>query len=138
MGFISTIRPLGGLTPGEGLESYLMFPMEKGGKMIRVALRVVDREAEQLDVLGVAWIDLADQIMDPEMKVKYLFRKRAGSAAAWGFAPVHLMGKPKKNAAQNREMTLGKGDDWAGDKDCHLNKIRNKLLLDYEREEACE
>lgn len=136
MGFISAIRSLGALSQGKGLESYLIFPMEKGGKLIRIALRAADREAQPLDVLGVAWIDLADQRMEPEMKVKYLYRKRAGSAAAWGFSPIHLMGKPKKNTGQNREMILGKDDDWAGDKNCHLFKIRNKLLLDYEKEET--
>ncbi|MDK2880299.1 MAG: CRISPR-associated protein Csh1 [Clostridia bacterium] len=136
MGFISAIRSLGSLAPGKGLDPYLIFPMEKGGRLIRVALKVADREAEQLEVLGVAWVDLADQIMQPEMKGKYLYRKRAGSAAAWGFSPIHLMGKPKKDSNKNREAIFGKGDNWAQDKDCHLNKIRNKLLLDYEREET--
>jgi CRISPR-associated protein Csh1 len=136
MGFINAICSLGKLSQGEGLDSYLSFPLEQGGKMIRVALRVADWQAEPLDVQGVAWVDLADQVMEPEMKGKYLYRNRVGSAAAWAFTPIYKMGKPKKNLAINRNQLFGAGGNWAIDKNSHLHKIKNKLLLDYERQET--
>lgn len=136
MGFLGAVRSLGGLHQEEGLESYLSFPLEKGGKMIRVALQVTDKDAEPLDVCGVAWIDLAEQKMESAMKKKYLYRNRVGSAATWGFSPIHKMGKPKKNVDINREQIMGKNGDWENDKNCHLNKIKNKLLLDFEKENA--
>lgn len=136
MGFLSAIRSLGALNQEEGLESYLSFPLEKGGKVIRVALQVTDKDAEPLDVREVVWIDLAEQKMEPAMKKKYLYRNRVGSAATWGFSPIHKMGKPKKNVDINREQILGKNGDWENDKNCHLNKIKNKLLFDFEKENA--
>lgn len=141
MGFIKAVRDLGSfdrdreIDQGQGLDPYLSFPIEKGGKMIRVALRVADPGAEQVDVQGVAWVDLADQEMTPEKKRRYLYRNRVGSNVSWAFAPIHKMGKPKKDAVLNRTQILGEADGWAGDAKSHLNKIYNKLLLDYEKTE---
>lgn len=136
MGFISAICALGNYSEGEGLAPYLAFPLEKGGKVIRVALQVTDPNAEPLDVQGVAWVDLADELLEPEMKLKYLYRKRVGSAASWGFTPIHKFGKPKQKLELNRKELFGSEGDWANDRNCHLNKIRNKLLLDYEKEQV--
>jgi CRISPR-associated protein Csh1 len=136
MGFIQAVRALGALEQGQGLDPYLSFPLEKGGKMIRVALRVVDPDADSLDVQGVDWVDLADQEMTQEKKRRYLYRNRVGSNVSWAFTPVHKMGKPKKDAALSRTQILGNDGDWAGDSKSHLNKIYNKLLLDYEKTET--
>jgi CRISPR-associated protein Csh1 len=136
MGFIEAVRALGELDQGQGLDPYLSFPLEKGGKMIRVALRVADPDADSLDVQGVDEVVLADQEMTPEKKRRYLYRNRVGSNVSWAFTPIHKMGKPKKDAALNRTQILGSDGDWAGDSKSHLNKICNKLLLDYEKTET--
>ncbi|WP_406677836.1 TM1802 family CRISPR-associated protein [Neomoorella carbonis] len=132
MGFLQAIWALGDLGGGEGLEPYLKFPLEKEGRVIRVYLDVPDPEAEVLDVRGVARVDVAHFQHEPEMKLKYLYRDRVGSASTWGFTPIHKLGKPKAGRDKNREYLLGKKGDWRRDKDSHFFKIRNKLLLEYE------
>ena len=133
MGFLQAIRALGEIDGGKDLEPYLIFPLEKEGKIIRVHLQVEDPQAATLNVLGVEKVDLADFQPEPEMKQKYLFRNRVGAAAPWGFSPLHKMGKPKANREKVREELFGKGGDWRKEKS-HFNSIRNKLLLDYEAE----
>lgn len=138
MGFIDAITSLGELSKDEGLEPYLSYPLEKGGKLILVFLQVADPEVVPLNIQGVARVELADARLDPEMKLKYLYRNRVGSAASWAFSPIQKMGKPKKDMSKNRSMIFGSGGDWTADKNSHLYKIKNKLLLDYERERIFE
>ncbi|MDN5344108.1 MAG: CRISPR-associated protein Csh1 [Clostridia bacterium] len=132
MGFLQAVRALGDLEEGEGLEPYLKFPLEKEGRVIRVYLDIPDTRAEVLVVRGVSRVDVAHFQSDPAMKVKYLYRDRVGSAATWGFTPLHKLGRPKSSREKNREYLLGKSGDWRQDKDSHFFKIRNKLLLEYE------
>ena len=136
MGFLQAMWALGAIEGGEDIEPYLVFPLEREGMVIRVHLQVEDHQAATLNVLGVGKVDLADFQPEPEMKLKYLFRKRVGSAATWGFSPLHKMGRPKANKEKVREDLFGKEGDWRKEKDSHFYRIRNKLLLDYEAEGA--
>lgn len=136
MGFLQAVWALGKIEGGEGLEPYLVLPLEREGKVVRVHLKVENPRSAPLNVLGIEKIDLVDFQPEPQMKLKYLFRKRVGSAASWGFSPLHKMGKPKANKDKLREEFFGKEGDWRGDKDSQLFKIKNKLLLDYEVEGA--
>ena len=136
MGFLQAMWALGGVEGGKGLEPFLVLPLEREGRVVRVHLKVEDPRAAPLNVLGLEKVDLGDFQPEPEMKLKYLFRNRVGSAAPWGFSPLHKMGKPKANKDKLREELFGKEADWRKDKDSHLYKIKNKLLLDYEAEGA--
>lgn len=132
MGFLQAVRALGDLEAEEGLDPYLKKPLEKEGRVIRVYLDILDPRAEVLIIRGVVRVDVAHFQSEPAMKRKYLFRERVGSAATWGFTPLHKLGRPKGNREKNREYLFGKTGDWRRDKDCHFFKIRNKLLLEYE------
>lgn len=135
MGLIDAVVDMGNLEDREGLESYVKFPLEGEGRVIRVHLDVEDPTARVLDVKGVKTIDLADLIRKPEMKLKYLYRDRVGASAFWAFSPIHKLGRPKKGAAKNHEYFFGKKGDWEKDKGAQLFKIKYRLLDAYEREE---
>jgi len=132
MGFLQAVRALGVLEAGEGLEPYLKDPLEKEGRVIRVYMDITDPRAKVLIVRGITRVDIAHFLSEPAMKLKYLYRDRVGSAAPWGFTPLHKLGRPKGNREKNREYLFGKTGDWRQDKDSHFFKIRNKLLLEYE------
>ena len=135
MGFLQAMWALGGVEGGKGLEPFLVLPLEREGRVIRVHLKVEDPRVAPLNVLGLEKVDLGDFQPEPEMKQKYLFRKPVGSNVTWKFTPLHIMGKPKANREKVREALFGKGGDWHKEKS-HFNSIRNKLLLDYEVEGA--
>ena len=87
MGFLQAMWALGGVEGGKGLEPFLVLPLEREGRVVRVHLKVEDPRAAPLNVLGLEKVDLGDFQPEPEMKLKYLFRNRVGSAAPWGFSP---------------------------------------------------
>jgi CRISPR-associated protein Csh1 len=133
LGFVDAVRELGALEQGSGLESYLKYPFDKEGKVLKVHLDVVDPKAEVLDVRGVKRVELADHQRAPEMKLKYLYRLRVGANVTWGFSPIHFIGRPKKGADKNRVQLLGEDGEWEEDRKSHLNKICNRVLQDYEK-----
>jgi|LFRM01.2.fsa_nt_gb CRISPR-associated protein Csh1 len=134
MGFVQAIADIGGLDRQAGLESYLKYPLEKGGKVIRVYLDVEDLNADCLKINGIKKIDMSDQITGPDMKMKYLYRDKVGANVNWGFTPLHKLGKPRANREANAKEWVGNSGEWTMDNKCHLNKIKNRVLLDYERE----
>jgi CRISPR-associated protein Csh1 len=133
LGFIKAVSDLGSLNLGASLEPFVKFPLDREGKVLQIYLELVDATENKLDVLGVSQIGLADHKSNPEMKLKYLYRDRVGSAASWAFSPIYKMGKPKKNPEKNRESLVGKDGDWTKDTKSHFYKICNRLLLDYEK-----
>jgi len=133
MGFIQAMYDLGALDIGQGLEPYLKLPVEKEGKLFKVYLDIEDTEAEVLKVLGVNKIDLADLDRSMAMKVKYLYRDRVGANVSWGFTPLYKLGKPKGSIEKNREDWVGPSGNWEQETGSHLSKIKNRVLLDYER-----
>lgn len=132
MGFLQAIYDLGALDTGEGLESYLKSPLEKGGKVIRVFLAIKDLDAEILEVQAVNKVDLADHKFDPAMKLKYLYRDRVGASVNWGFTPLYKLGKPKGNKEKNYNDWVGVDGKWQQDRACHFNKLKKRVLQDYE------
>lgn len=135
MGFLSAVRDISLMERKSGIEQQLKFPMEnKNGGIIRVFLDVDDLNAKQLCINGVKKVDVIDYRTEPEMKVKYLWRERVGSNAFWGFSPIYKAGKPLADVQKRKESFLGKNGDWLADKDCHLYKIRLRILNDYEKE----
>ena len=132
LGFIQAIYDLGALDVGEGLDAYLKFPLEKGGRVIRVFLDLEDNNSDVLQVRGIKKVDLAELKSGVEMKRKYMYRDRVGSNVFWGFTPLYKLGKPKGSSDKNRVDWLGSGGDWAAEKDCHLFKIKHRVLQDYE------
>lgn len=136
MGFLSAVKDMSRMEEKSGIEQQLKFPMEtKSGGIIRVFLDVDDINAEKLSINGVKKVDVIDYLTHPEMRVKYLWRERIGSGAFWGFSPIYKAGKPPANEQKRRESFLGKNGNWSDDRDCHLYKIRLKVLDDYEKEE---
>ncbi|HHV36102.1 MAG TPA: hypothetical protein GXX59_11135 [Syntrophomonadaceae bacterium] len=136
MGFLHAAEQLGSMEQSNGLEPYLMFPFGKEGKIIMVYLDVADPNADVLDIQGIKKMELADHKDASEMKLKYLYRKKAGSNIKWGFSPIHFIGRPKKNTEKNRELLIGDTGNWVENTKTHFNKIRNRLLQDYEKEGA--
>lgn len=134
MGFVQAIADIGELDRQAGLESYLKYPLEKGGKVIRIYLDVEDLNADCLKINGIKGIDLSDQITGSDMKLKYLYRDRVGANVTWGFTPLHKVGRPKANREANVKEWVGSSGEWITDNKSHFNKIKNRVLLDYERE----
>jgi len=134
LGFLQAVGELGALEQRSGLESYLQFPFDNEGKVFKVHLDVVDPLADVLDIRGVTRIELADHQRTPEMKLKYLYRKKVGANVTWAFSPIQFIGRPKKGMDKNRELLLGKDDKWEEDTKSQFNKICNRVLMDYERE----
>lgn len=133
MGFIQAVRDLGALDKGTGLEPYLKLPLEQGGRLIRVALNIENIHAGQLDIHGIRSVDVVQQGGSQEMKKKCLYRGRVGANASWGFSPLHRLGRPRSLEAARRDW-IGSRGDWRRDSKNHLHKIRNRLLMDYEKE----
>ena len=127
MGFLHAAEQLGSMEQSNGLEPYLMFPFGKEGKIIMVYLDVADPNADVLDIQGIKKMELADHKDASEMKLKYLYRKKAGSNIKWGFSPIHFIGRPKKNTEKNRELLIGDTGNWVENTKTHFNKIRNRL-----------
>jgi len=134
MGFLQGIADIGKLDSKSGLESYLKFPLEKGGRIIRVWLKVKDIQAECLEVQSISRIDVAEQLNDEKMKRKYLYRDKVGANVTWGFTPLHKTGKPKSSREANAKEWLGTDQDWKNNKKSHLYKIYHRVLKDYENE----
>jgi len=134
MGFVQAIAEIGALDIQPGLDSYLKFPLENGGKVIRIYLEMEDLQADRLEVRGISQIDVADQITSPEMKLKYLYRDRVGAMVNWGFTPLHKIGKPKASREANAKEWIGFQGDWQKNRKTHLYKIFNRVLMDYEKE----
>lgn len=135
MGFLDAVERLGSLEQGDGIEPYLKFPFDKDGKVLKVHLDVLDPDAEVLDIQGVKKIELADHIdTTTDMKLKYLYRQKVGANVTWGFSPIHFIGKPKKDTEKNKELLVGDDGNWVKNTKSHFNKIRNRLLQDYENE----
>lgn len=132
MGFLQAMSQMGQFEHKDGLASYLVMPMEREGKEIRVWLKVIGDLHEPLQIEKVSRIDLADYHSKIEYLKRYLYRARAGSAANWTYSPVHKAGKMKNNADKNLELLCGPG--WEKDKDTHFFKIKNRMLLDYEKQ----
>lgn len=143
MGFLSAVRDIGALAAGTGWEAYLKFPLGEsndqepgeGNKVIRVWLAMQDPGADQLDVRGVEKMDLVDYMTGPEMKQKYLYRDRVGKNISWGFTPLFKMGKPKKDVNTRKKALVGENGDWESNTKSIYNKLKHRLLNDYE---ACE
>jgi len=134
VGFIQAIADLGRLDARSGLESYVKFPLEKGGKIIRVFLEIEDITAEFLRIKSIKRIDLAEQLSDEQMKTEYLYRDKVGANVTWGFTPLHKTGKPKGSRDANAKDWLGANRDWEKDTKSHLYKIHRRVLMDYEKE----
>jgi len=134
MGFVQAIADIGALDIQPGLDSYLKFPLEKGGKVIRIYLDIEDMQADCLKIRGISQIDVADLITSPEMKKKYLYRDKVGANVTWGFTPLHKIGKPKASRDANAKEWIGVQGDWQKDTKSHLYKILNRVLMDYEKE----
>lgn len=132
MGFLQAMVQMGKSEAKEGLASYLVRPMDKDGKEIRVWLTVNGDLQEPLDVVGVSRIDLADYRTGAVDLTKYLYKKPAGSNTSWAFTPIHKAG-PMKNEPDKNLVSLCP-DAWRENKDTHFHKIRNRLLMDYEKE----
>lgn len=134
MGFLQAMADMGKLDAQPGLESYLKLPLEKEGKVIRVYLDIEDIDGIPLQIKGVKSVDLCDSKNDPNMKRKYLYRDKVGANVGWGFTPLHKIGKPKASPDTNLKEWIGESGVWASDNKVHLYKIKNRVLIDYERE----
>lgn len=132
MGFLQAMQQMGRSEAKEGLESYLMRPMDKDGKQIRVWLKVDGDLEKPLEIKGVAKIDLADYNADRVTLGEYLYRKPAGSNTTWAFSPVHKAGKMKNDADKNLEALCPEG--WESNSDTHFYKMKHRILNDYEKE----
>lgn len=132
LGFLHAMQQMGQSEKKEGLEAYLVRPMDQNGKEIRVWLQVEGDLQNMLDVVGVSRIDLADYSSDQALLNKYLYKKPAGSNTTWVFSPIHKAGKMKNDAVKNREAFCP--PKWEGNSKSHFYKIRNRILMDYEKE----
>lgn len=132
MGFLQAMQQMGQSEKKEGLEPYLVRPMDQDGKEIRVWLQVNGDIQETLDIVGVSRIDLADYDANATSLNRYLYRKPAGSNTTWGFSPVHKAGKMKNDRVKNMELFCPL--QWEKNKQTHFFKIRNRVLSDYEKE----
>lgn len=133
MGFIQAVRDLGTLDAGTGIEPYLKFPLNRGGRLIRAYLNITDIQAARLDIHGITRVDVIEQADSQDMKNKYLYRDRTGANSSWGFTPLHRLGRPRNHDTVRRGW-IGSDNNWRRDSKSHLYKIRNRLLMDYEIE----
>ncbi|HBQ87019.1 MAG TPA: hypothetical protein DD811_11170, partial [Syntrophomonas sp.] len=101
MGFLQAMQQMGQSEKKEGLEPYLVRPMDQDGKEVRVWLQVKGDLQEILDVVGVSRIDLADYKANALSLKKYIYKK-APSQTTSSFSPIHPAGRMKNNAEQNR------------------------------------
>ncbi|NLC11936.1 MAG: hypothetical protein GX767_06765, partial [Firmicutes bacterium] len=84
-------------------------------------------------IKGVSGIELEDLKRTPEMKRKYLYRDRVGSNVFWGFSPLLKIGKPKGSLSNNKKYFFGESGNWETEKDSQLKKIKERVLMDYEK-----
>jgi CRISPR-associated protein Csh1 len=131
MGFLQAMQQMGQSEKKEGLEPYLVRPMDQDGKEVRVWLQVKGDLQEILDVVGVSRIDLADYKANALSLKKYIYKK-APSQTTSSFSPIHPAGRMKNNAEQNRAAFCP--PQWEDNKNTHFFKIKNRILNDYERE----
>lgn len=132
MGFLQAMSQMGQSEGKDGLSSYLVMPMDREGKEIRVWLKVAGDLNEPLDIQGISRIDLADYYNNAENLELYLYRGRAGSAASWAYSPIYKAGKMKSSPDKNLELFCDEG--WEENKKTHFFKVKNRMLLDYEKE----
>lgn len=131
MGFLQAMQQMGLSEKKEGLEPYLVRPMDMDGKEIRVWLEVKGGIEETLDIIGVSRIDLADYDKKAPL-IKYLYRKPVGSNTTWRFTPIYKAGKMKADLKKNEEI-FG-ANNWQDDAKSHFAKIKKTILDDYEKE----
>jgi CRISPR-associated protein Csh1 len=116
----------------QGLEPYLVRPMNQDGKEIRVWLKVNgDWQQDTLDIIGVTRLDIASYNASTAPLKKYMYKKPPSQTTS-SFSPIHLAGKFKNDAEKNRELFCP--PDWEQNKDTHFAKIKNRILDAYERE----
>lgn len=132
MGFLQAMQQMGKSDAKEGLDAYLIRPMDKNGKEIRVWLEVKGDIEKKLEVKGVSKIDLADYSANQAILGEYLYRKPAGSNTSWVFSPIHKAGAMKNDVDKNMEALSSKG--WEENNKTHFHKIKNRILNDYEKE----
>lgn len=132
MGFLQAMAQIGRSEAKDGLAVYLIRPMDKDGKEIRVWLKVNGDLEGPLDVAGVSRIDLADYSARQTVLTEYLYRKPAGSNTSWAFSPIHKAGPMKNDHDKNLAELCPL--DWMDNKKSHFHKIRNRILMDYEKE----
>jgi len=132
MGFLHAMQQMGQSEKKEGLEPYLVRPMDQDGKEIRVWLQINGDLHETLDVVGVSHIDLADYDANATSFNRYLYRKPAGSNTTWRYSPIHKAGKMKNDPIKN--MDLFCPVEWEKNKKGHFFTIKGRVLWDYEKE----
>ena len=136
MGFLDAVLQMGELDNVSGVERYVKFPLDvnKEARMIQIYLDIEDLAAHMLHVRGVLRVSLVDFLRASDMKMKYLWRDRVGSNTFWGFTPIYKMGKPPASEDKRREAFFK--DPVIGGKirECHLKKIKARVLDDYEKE----
>lgn len=135
MGFLHAVQQMGQSEKKEGLEPYLVRPMDKDGKEIRVWLKVNGELQEILDVVGVIRMDVADYRANAVPLKKYLYKKPPSYTTS-SFSPIHLAGKMKKDADKNRAAFCP--PQWEEDKNkgSHFLKMKTRILDAYEREKV--
>lgn len=132
MGFLQAMQQMSKSEAKEGLDSYLIRPMDKDGKEIRVWLKVEEDIDKKLEVKGVSKIDLADYGADRVILREYLYRKPAGANTTWVFSPIHKARAMKNDVDKNIETLCPEG--WEDNNKTHFHKIKNRILNDYEKE----
>lgn len=132
MGFLHAMQQMGRSEDKQGLEPYLVRPMNKDGKEIRVWLKVNGNwQEDALDIIGVSRLDIADYNASTAPLKKYMYKKPPSQTTS-SFSPIHLPGPLKNDAEKNRELFCP--PHWEQDKDTHFAKIKNRILDAYERE----
>lgn len=140
-GFLQAVSALGTLDIKEGQEDYISFlepPFPQNSKfknyVIRVGLKVEDKDAETLSVLGVGSIDCpeypgmdSDQILPT-----YLYKPVSGNVSQ-SFTPLYRLGK---GSPDGEKELLSETGDWAFDKQSRFFKIRKTVLQNYETEKV--
>lgn len=144
-GFLQAVSALGTLDIKEGQEDYISFlepPFEQKENskftsyVIRIGLKVEDKDAETLSVLGIDSIDCpeypgmaADAILQT-----YLYKSVSGNVSQ-SFTPLYRLGKGSTEA--EKEL-LSESGDWSSDKQSRFFKIRKTVLQNYETENVFE
>jgi CRISPR-associated protein Csh1 len=133
LGFLQAMAQMGQSEAQKGVAAYLVRPMDRDGKEIRVWLKVNGDLKKPLDIEGVSRIDLADYSARRAELTEYLYREPAGANTTWRFTPIHKAGKMKKDPDKSLDALCPR--NWSTDKKTHFHKIKNRVLMDYEKEE---
>jgi len=163
MGFLQAVSSLGTLDIKEGQEDYISFlepPFEQKetkspNYVIQIGLKVKDKNADILSVLGIASIDcIAYPGMKPDDILQtYLYKSTTGNVSQ-SYTPLFRLGKPEnskiefvshvdkkksKSALKDEDSNIffEKGN-WKSDKDSRFFKIRKTVLQNYENEHIFE